>query len=126
MDFLGLKTLSELKEACKVVKQTVGVDIDIENIPIDDELTYKLYQEGRTTGTFQFESPGMQNNLKKLHPTVFEDLIAMNALYRPGPMDYIPDFIERKKDPSKIQYDNSLYGEVILRIHTASLCIKNR
>lgn len=105
MDFLGLKTLSELKEACKVVKQTVGVDIDIENIPIDDELTYKLYQEGRTTGTFQFESPGMQNNLKKLHPTVFEDLIAMNALYRPGPMDYIPEFIRRKNDPSLVTYD---------------------
>ena len=105
MDFLGLKTLSELKEACKVVKQTVGVDIDIENIPIDDELTYKLYQEGRTTGTFQFESPGMQNNLKKLHPTVFEDLIAMNALYRPGPMDYIPKFIRRKHDPSLVTYD---------------------
>lgn len=105
MDFLGLKTLSELKEACKVVKQTVGVDIDIENIPIDDELTYKLYQEGRTTGTFQFESPGMQNNLKKLHPTVFEDLIAMNALYRPGPMDYIPEFIRRKHDPSLVTYD---------------------
>ena len=105
MDFLGLKTLSELKEACKVVKQTVGVDIDIENIPIDDELTYRLYQEGRTTGTFQFESPGMQNNLKKLHPTVFEDLIAMNALYRPGPMDYIPEFIRRKHDPSLVTYD---------------------
>ena len=105
MDFLGLKTLSELKEACKVVKQTVGVDIDIENIPIDDELTYKLYQEGRTTGTFQFESPGMQNNLKRLHPTVFEDLIAMNALYRPGPMDYIPEFIRRKHDPSLVTYD---------------------
>ena len=105
MDFLGLKTLSELKEACKVVKQTVGVDIDIENIPIDDELTYKLYQEGRTTGTFQFESPGMQNNLKKLHPTVFEDLIAMNALYRPGPMDYIPEFVRRKHDPSLVTYD---------------------
>ena len=105
MDFLGLKTLSELKEACKVVKQTVGVDIDIDNIPIDDELTYKLYQEGRTTGTFQFESPGMQNNLKKLHPTVFEDLIAMNALYRPGPMDYIPEFIRRKHDPSLVTYD---------------------
>ena len=105
MDFLGLKTLSELKEACKVVKQTVGVDIDIENIPIDDELTYKLYQEGRTTGTFQFESPGMQKHLRSLQPTVFEDLIAMNALYRPGPMDYIPEFIRRKHDPSLVTYD---------------------
>ena len=105
MDFLGLKTLSELKEACKVIKQTRGEDVDIDNIPIDDELTYKLYQEGRTIGTFQFESPGMQRYLRELHPTVFEDLIAMNALYRPGPMDYIPDFIRRKHDPSLVQYD---------------------
>ena len=105
MDFLGLKTLSELKEACKVIKQTRAEDVDIDNIPIDDELTYKLYQEGRTIGTFQFESPGMQKYLRELHPTVFEDLIAMNALYRPGPMDYIPDFIRRKHDPSLVQYD---------------------
>ena len=83
MDFLGLKTLSELKEACKVVKQTLGEDIDLDKLPIDDELTYKLYQQGRTIGTFQFESPGMQKYLRELHPTVFEDLIAMNALYRP-------------------------------------------
>ena len=105
MDFLGLKTLSELKEAVKNVKLTTGVDIDIDSIPIDDELTYKLYQEGRTIGTFQFESPGMQKYLRELHPTVFEDLIAMNALYRPGPMDYIPDFIKRKHDPSLVTYD---------------------
>ena len=105
MDFLGLKTLSELKEACKVIKQTTGHDVDLDNIPLDDELTYKLYQEGRTIGTFQFESPGMQKYLKELHPTVFEDLIAMNALYRPGPMEYIPEFIARKKDPSRIKYD---------------------
>ncbi len=105
MDFLGLKTLSELKEACKVIKQTTGKDIDIDNIPIDDELTYKLYQEGRTIGTFQFESPGMQKYLRELHPTVFEDLIAMNALYRPGPMDYIPDFIRRKHNPDLVTYD---------------------
>ena len=105
MDFLGLKTLSELKEACKVIKKTVGDDVDLDTIPIDDELTYKLYQEGRTIGTFQFESPGMQKYLRELHPTVFEDLIAMNALYRPGPMDYIPDFIKRKHDPSLVTYD---------------------
>ena len=105
MDFLGLKTLSELKEACKVVKQTTGDVVDLDHIPIDDPLTYKLYQEGRTIGTFQFESPGMQKYLKELHPTVFEDLIAMNALYRPGPMEYIPDFIKRKHDPSLVQYD---------------------
>ena len=105
MDFLGLKTLSELKEAVKVVKQTTGKEVDLDNIPIDDELTYQLYQEGRTIGTFQFESAGMQKYLRELHPTVFEDLIAMNALYRPGPMDYIPDFIKRKNDPSLVTYD---------------------
>ncbi|WP_314826855.1 DNA polymerase III subunit alpha, partial [Segatella baroniae] len=105
MDFLGLKTLSELKEACKNVRQTTGDIVDLEKIPIDDELTYQLYQQGRTIGTFQFESPGMQKYLRELHPTVFEDLIAMNALYRPGPMDYIPDFIKRKNDPSLVKYD---------------------
>ena len=105
MDFLGLKTLSELKEACKVVKQTTGKDIDLDNIPIDDPATYKLYCEGRTIGTFQFESPGMQKYLRELHPTVFEDLIAMNALYRPGPMDYIPEFIRRKNNPALVTYD---------------------
>ncbi|MCI7016499.1 MAG: DNA polymerase III subunit alpha [Prevotella sp.] len=105
MDFLGLKTLSELKEAVKNVKLSRGIDIDIDNIPIDDELTYQLYQRGQTVGTFQFESAGMQKYLRELHPTVFEDLIAMNALYRPGPMDYIPDFIKRKHNPSLISYD---------------------
>ncbi len=105
MDFLGLKTLSEMKEACRVIKEAEGVDIDLDNIPIDDELTYKLYQEGRTVGTFQFESPGMRKYLKELHPTVFEDLIAMNALYRPGPMDYIPSFIARKNGREPISYD---------------------
>jgi len=105
MDFLGLKTLSQLKEACRIVKEAHGIDIDIDNIPIDDELTYKLYQEGRTVGTFQFESAGMRKYLKELHPTVFEDLIAMNALYRPGPMDYIPQFIKRKNGIEPITYD---------------------
>ena len=105
MDFLGLKTLSQLKEACRVIKEAHGVDIDLDRIPIDDELTYKLYQEGRTVGTFQFESAGMQKYLKELKPTVFEDLIAMNALYRPGPMDYIPSFIKRKNGQEEITYD---------------------
>ena len=105
MDFLGLKTLSQLKEACRIVKESRGTDIDIDNIPIDDPLTYKLYQEGRTVGTFQFESAGMRKYLKELHPTVFEDLIAMNALYRPGPMDYIPQFIRRKNGQELITYD---------------------
>ncbi|MCI6491665.1 MAG: DNA polymerase III subunit alpha [Prevotella sp.] len=105
MDFLGLKTLSEQKEACRNVKLTRGIDIDLDNIPIDDELTYQLYQRGQTIGTFQFESAGMQKYLRELHPTVFEDLIAMNALYRPGPMDYIPSFIARKNGREPISYD---------------------
>ena len=105
MDFLGLKTLSIIKEAIENIKLSTGKSIDIENIPIDDPLTYKLYCDGRTIGTFQFESSGMQKYLRELQPSVFEDLIAMNALYRPGPMDYIPEFIARKKDPSRISYD---------------------
>ena len=105
MDFLGLKTLSELKEAVENVRLSTGDIIDLDTIPIDDPLTYELYQKGQTIGTFQFESPGMQKYLRELHPTVFEDLIAMNALYRPGPMDYIPDFIKRKNDPSLVAYD---------------------
>lgn len=105
MDFLGLKTLSILKEAVENIRLTTGKEIDLDNIPIDDSETYQLYCEGKTIGTFQFESAGMQKYLRELHPTVFEDLIAMNALYRPGPMDYIPDFIARKKDPTKIKYD---------------------
>ena len=105
MDFLGLKTLSEMKEACKVIKQTTGDVIDLDTLPIDDELTYQLYQRGQTIGTFQFESPGMQKYLRELKPTVFEDLIAMNALYRPGPMDYIPSFIARKNGKEPIEYD---------------------
>ena len=104
MDFLGLKTLSEMKEACAVIKQTRGIDVDLDNIPIDDPKTFELYQQGRTIGTFQFESNGMQKYLRELHPTVFEDLIAMNALYRPGPMDYIPDFIKRKNGIEPITY----------------------
>ncbi|MCH5307129.1 MAG: DNA polymerase III subunit alpha [Prevotella sp.] len=105
MDFLGLKTLSELKEACAIIKQTRGIDIDLDNIPIDDPATYELYQQGRTIGTFQFESSGMQKYLRELKPTVFEDLIAMNALYRPGPMGYIPQFIRRKHGEEPITYD---------------------
>ena len=105
MDFLGLKTLSILKEARENVRLSTGETIDLDKIPIDDPLTYKLYSEGRTVGTFQFESAGMQKYLRELKPTVFEDLIAMNALYRPGPLEYIPEFIARKRDPSKITYD---------------------
>ena len=105
MDFLGLKTLSIIKEAIANIKLTRGIDVDIDTIPIDDPKTYQLYCEGRTTGTFQFETAGMQKYLRELQPSVFEDLIAMNALYRPGPMDYIPDFIARKHGKSPIVYD---------------------
>ena len=105
MDFLGLSTLSIMKETVENIRLTQGFTLDLDTIPIDDELTYKLYQEGRTIGTFQFESPGMQKYLRELRPTVFEDLIAMNALYRPGPMDYIPSFIARKNGKEEIKYD---------------------
>ncbi len=105
MDFLGLKTLSIIKEAVANIKQTRGIDVDMDTIPIDDQKTYQLYCEGRTTGTFQFESAGMQKYLRELQPSTFEDLIAMNALYRPGPMDYIPEFIARKHGKAPIVYD---------------------
>ena len=105
MDFLGLKTLSVIKEAVENIRQSKGIELNIDNIPIDDPATYKLYSEGRTVGTFQFESAGMQKYLRELQPSTFEDLIAMNALYRPGPMDYIPDFIDRKHGRKPIEYD---------------------
>lgn len=113
MDFLGLKTLSELKEACAIIKQHRGIDIDLDTIPIDDPKTYELYQQGRTVGTFQFESNGMQKYLRELKPTVFEDLVAMNALYRPGPMDKIPSFIARKHGKEEIQYDIPVMEEFL-------------
>lgn len=105
MDFLGLKTLSIIKEALVNIKASKGIDLDIESIPLDDPATFRLYCEGRTTSTFQFESAGMRNYLRQLQPSKFEDLIAMNALYRPGPMDYIPSFIARKHGQEPIEYD---------------------
>ena len=105
MDFLGLKTLTQIKDALANIKKTHGIDLDIDKIPIDDPETYALYSAGNTVGTFQFESAGMQKYLRELQPTVFEDLIAMNALYRPGPMDYIPKFIARKQGREPIEYD---------------------
>ena len=105
MDFLGLRTLSIIKECQANIKKRHGVEFDIEQIPIDDPETYALYSRGDTTSVFQFESPGMKEWLIKLQPTRFEDLIAMNALYRPGPMDYIPDFVERKQGRQEIKYD---------------------
>ena len=105
MDFLGLKTLSIIKDALTNIEITTGKKINIDEIDMEDEKTYRLYSEGKTTGTFQFESAGMQKYLKELHPTKFEDLIAMNALYRPGPMDYIPSFVDRKHGREPIAYD---------------------
>lgn len=105
MDFLGLKTLSIIKEAVENIEHNTGKKINIDTIPIDDAKTYQLYSAGKTTGTFQFESTGMQRYLKELQPSKFEDLIAMNALYRPGPMDYIPQFIARKHGKEEIVYD---------------------
>ena len=105
MDFLGLKTLSIIKEAVANIKSHRGIDIDIDKISINDDATYKLYSEGKTVGTVQFESGGLHKYLRELQPTTFEDLIAMNALYRPGPMDYIPQFIDRKHGREPIVYD---------------------
>lgn len=105
MDFLGLKTLSIIKEAIENIRQSTGKEIDIDNIPLDDATTYKLFCDGQTTGTFQFESAGMQKYMKELQPSKFEDLIAMTSLYRPGPMDYIPSFIARKHGREEIKYD---------------------
>lgn len=105
MDFLGLKTLSIIKDAVENIKLSKGIDLDIDAIPLDDELTYDLYSRGDTTGLFQFESAGMKKYLRDLKPNRFEDLIAMAALYRPGPMDYIPDFISRKHGLTPITYD---------------------
>lgn len=105
MDFLGLKTLSIIKICLAEVKKRFGIDIDIEKIPIDDPKAYEIYSNGDTKSVFQFESPGMMEWLQKLHPERFEDLIAMNALYRPGPMDYIPSFVARKRGEEPITYD---------------------
>lgn len=105
MDFLGLKTLTIIKDALDLIKRNHGIEIDIDNIPLDDVTTYELYQRGETNGTFQFESPGMQKYLRELKPDKFDDLIAMNALYRPGPLEYIPNFIKRKHGEEAIVYD---------------------
>jgi DNA polymerase-3 subunit alpha len=105
MDFLGLKTLTIIKDALNLIKRNYNVEIDIDTIPLDDEITYELYQAGETNGTFQFESPGMQKHLVNLKPDKFDDLIAMNALYRPGPMEYIPNYIKRKHGLEPVNYD---------------------
>ena len=113
MDFLGLKTLSIIKDAIKLIKKNKGVTIDIDTIPLDDELTFKLYQKGDTIGTFQFESPGMRKYLQVLKPTDIEDLIAMNALYRPGPMEFIPNFIDRKHGKEAVEYPHELLVPIL-------------
>ena len=105
MDFLGLKTLTIIKDGLELIKRNYGIEIDIDTIPLDDEKTYELYQKGDTNGTFQFESAGMQKYLRELKPDTFNDLIAMNALYRPGPLEYIPNFIKRKHGQEVISYD---------------------
>ncbi len=113
MDFLGLKTLSILKDAVQLVKQSKGIDVDLWNLPLDDKKTYELYSRGETIGTFQFESDGMRKFLRQLKPTNLEDLIALNALYRPGPMEYIPEFIARKHGLKKIEYDLPQMEEIL-------------
>ncbi|MFT6851725.1 MAG: DNA polymerase-3 subunit alpha [Cyclobacteriaceae bacterium] len=113
MDFLGLRTLSIIKTAVINIEKRHGIKIDIDEIPLDDTLTYELYQKGNTNGTFQFESPGMQKHLRALKPDKLEDLIAMNALYRPGPMEYIPEFINRKHGKSAIEYDLPVMEEFL-------------
>ena len=105
MDFLGLKNLTIIKNCVRMVKKRTGEDVDVDHLPLDDELTYKLFCEGNTVGVFQFESAGMQKYLRELQPHVIDDLIAMNALYRPGPMDNIPEFIDRKQGRKPIEYD---------------------
>ena len=113
MDFLGLKTLTLIKDTVKIVKAKYGIELDPDNFPIDDEKTFDLFKRGDTVGIFQYESPGMQKHLKDLKPTVFDDLIAMNALYRPGPMEYIPSFIKRKHGDEKIIYDLPEMEEIL-------------
>jgi DNA polymerase-3 subunit alpha len=105
MDFLGLKTLTLIKDAVKNVKKRHGIDLDPDTFPVDDVKTYELFQRGDTVGIFQYESPGMQKYMRELKPSVFADLIAMNALYRPGPLEYIPDFVKRKNGEQEIKYD---------------------
>jgi len=113
MDFLGLKTLTIIRDALQLIKENFGLEIEIDGIPLDDKKTFELYQKGETNGTFQFESEGMKKHLRDLVPDKFEDLIAMNALYRPGPMEYIPNYIKRKHGVEKVQYDLPEMEEIL-------------
>jgi DNA polymerase III subunit alpha len=121
MDFLGLKTLTIIRDALRLIKQNHGKDIEIDGIPLDDKKTYELYQRGETNATFQFESPGMQKHLRDLKPDKFADLIAMNALYRPGPLQYIPNFIARKHGREKVVYDLDAMEEYLHE--TYGICV---
>ena len=113
MDFLGIKTLTLIKDTVKLVKYKYNVDLDPDTFPLDDQKTYELFQRGDTVGIFQYESAGMQKYLKDLKPTVFTDLIAMNALYRPGPLEYIPSFVDRKNGQEEISYDLQVMAEYL-------------
>jgi DNA polymerase III subunit alpha len=113
MDFLGLKTLTIIQNAIDIIKKTRGTDVDPDEVPLDDPKTWELYQKGDTVGTFQFESDGMRMHLKDLKPNTMEDLIAMNALYRPGPMSFIPTFIKRKHGKEKVEYPHPLLGDLL-------------
>ncbi len=113
MDFLGLKTLSIIKDAVELIRKSKGINLDIDNVDLEDAKTFELFQRGETVGVFQYESPGMQKHLKELKPNIFEDLIAMNALYRPGPMQYIPDFVARKHGRQPITYDLPEMEEIL-------------
>jgi DNA polymerase-3 subunit alpha len=132
MDFLGLKTLTQIENSINIIKKIKNVTIDIASLPLDDAQTYKLLQEGRTTGVFQFESAGMKRYLRELKPSVFEDIIAMGALYRPGPMDFIPDFIARKHNLKKIEYIHpalesiisNTYGIIVYQEQVMEIAVK--
>ena len=126
MDFLGLKTLTLIKDTVKIVKAKHGIELVPDEFPLDDEKTFELFQKGDTVGIFQYESPGMQKHLKDLKPTVFDDLIAMNALYRPGPMEYIPSFIGRKHGREEITYDLPEMEEYLKRKRTVLPYTRNR
>jgi DNA polymerase-3 subunit alpha len=113
MDFLGLKTLTIIKDTIESIKKKHGVEIDLDNIPLDDKKTFDLFKKGNTIGIFQFESDGMREYMKSLKPTDIEDLIAMNALYRPGPMNNIPNFINRKHGREKTNYPHQILEEIL-------------
>jgi DNA polymerase III subunit alpha len=126
MDFLGLKTLTVLDDALRLIREGHDETIDLDEIPLDDEATFRLFQRGDTVGIFQFESEGMREWMRKLKPTSLDDLIAMNALYRPGPMDNIPVYIRRKHGEEEVAYPHGMLEDPSCSPHTASPCIRSR